>query len=31
MEVEVVVTGVNDGTNQRQVGITRTGHADWSL
>jgi hypothetical protein len=31
MEVEVMVTGANDGTNQTQVGIKQTGHADWSL
>ena len=31
MEVEVVGTGVNIGTNQTQVGIKQTGHADWSL
>jgi hypothetical protein len=31
MEVEVMVTGVNDGTNKRQVGIKQTGHEDWSL
>jgi hypothetical protein len=31
MEVEVMVTGVKGGTNQRQVGIKQTGHEDWSL
>jgi len=31
MEVEVMVTGVNDGTKQGQVGIKQTANADWSL
>jgi hypothetical protein len=31
MEVEVMVAGVNDGTNPKQVGIKHNEQADWPL
>jgi hypothetical protein len=31
MEVEVMVTGVNDKTNQKHLGIKHNGQADWPL